>query len=47
VHSMYRKGGEPRMEEENVARFQYVQFSVLCLSAGVCSQFEWKLPTRC
>jgi hypothetical protein len=47
VHVMYRKGGEPRMEEENVARFQYVQFSVLCLSAGVRCQFEWKLPTRC
>jgi hypothetical protein len=41
---MYRKGGEPRMEEENVARYQYAQFSVLCVSAGVRCQFEWKLP---
>lgn len=47
MRQTYRKGGEPRMEAENVARFQYVQFSVLCLSAGVRYQFEWKLPTRC
>ena len=47
MHQTYRKGGEPRMEEENVARFQYVQFSVLCLSVGVRCQFEWKLLGRC
>ena len=31
---MYRKGGEPRMEEENVARFQYVH-SVFCVCLPV------------
>lgn len=33
MHVMYRKGGEPRMEEENVARLQRTELSIAWLSA--------------